>query len=319
MNDLICMGKKAKAVRYIKLGSKGKWEEGCFTNGIIRFEFDTDKKEVMDLALARNWESLKEYWSRSQTNSASSDSVRQMKDFFEDDGSTLWIAFSIVKHAMWYGFTDGNDPSPDTNGCIKKMDVNGWRSIDANGRHLSKDELSGNLTKTEGYRATICKLDNTNTKYVIDRINGKCPDVVVQAHKAREGLINSIEKLLSLLHPTKDFELLVELIFAESGWKRQSPTGKTQKAIDILLWQPISDTHAVVQVKAKTTQHELNEYIEKNKELDIGVMFYIYHTSDKPLQISNEDQEVITLWDGRKVAEQVVRNGLVDWLIKKTS
>lgn len=178
------------------------------------------------------------------------------------------------------------------------------------------DILSGRLTKTQSYRSTICGLDDESARYAIDRINGRLPKEVERAKETRDSLAERMEELLKLL-TWKDFEILVELIFAQSGWKRVSATGGVQKTIDFSLWQPLTGERAFVQVKSETNANEFESYISTSQSENFGRMFYVYHTGEhKAASYKNRN---ITIWDGREVAVQVVRNGLIDWLIEKTS
>lgn len=313
---LSCCGREVTDICYIKLGEGGRWEDECFKEGIIRLGFATGEEKVLSYASNRQWDKLKEYWSKEVSAPQTVTSyVNQTKSFFEDDGSVLWITFS--KNMMWYGFSNGEQPKahPDRDGSCKKMSVP-WRNTDVNNKLLVMDFLSGNLTKTASYRSTICGLSADSARYAIDRINGKLPDDVEAAKMARDSLVLSMERLLRLL-TWKDFEVLVELIFAQSGWKRISATGGVQKTIDFSLWQPLTNERAFVQVKSETDSKELETYIKKSKTENLGRMFYVYHTGKN--SVSHHKDQNVTIWNGKEVAAQVVRNGLVDWLIEKSS
>lgn len=311
-----CYDREVSDVRYIKLGKGGHWEDECFKQGIIRLGFSTGEERVLRYALNSKWDELKKYWFKKVSVPQTATSyVNQTKSFFEDDGSVLWITFS--KNAMWYGFSNGEQPKthPDGDGSFKKMAIP-WRNMDVNDKSLAMDFLGGNLTKTAGYRSTICGLSADSAKYAIDRINGKLPNVVLKAKETRDSLVECMEELLKLL-TWKDFEVLVELIFAQSGWKRVSATGGVQKTIDFSLWQPLTGERAFVQVKSETNINELESYISNSQSDNLGRMFYVYHTGKH--KVSSRKNRNITIWDGREVAVQVVRNGLIDWLIEKTS
>ena len=60
----------------------------------------------------------------------------------------------------------------------------------------------------------------------------------------------------------KDFELLVDLIFAKLGWQRLSELGKTQRSIDLDVFSPITHDRAFVQVKSNTSPREVRDYWE---------------------------------------------------------
>jgi hypothetical protein len=59
----------------------------------------------------------------------------------------------------------------------------------------------------------------------------------------------------------RDFELLVDLVFTSSGWRRVGIVGKTQKTLDLDLILPSTGERAFVQVKSTTTLAELAEYV----------------------------------------------------------
>ncbi len=72
------------------------------------------------------------------------------------------------------------------------------------------------------------------------------------AIEVREAAHEAIVNLLRLLRP-QDFEILVDLVFYTSGWRRQGVVGKTQKDIDLSLLLPSTGERACVQVKSRTT------------------------------------------------------------------
>jgi hypothetical protein len=43
-------------------------------------------------------------------------------------------------------------------------------------------------------------------------------------------------------------------------------------------------------------------------------MFFVYHTG---IVDSAVVDETVNVWDANKVAEQVIENGLIDWLVNK--
>ena len=51
---------------------------------------------------------------------------------------------------------------------------------------------------------------------------------------------------MKLLEP-RDFELVVDLVFSTSGWRRQRTVGKTQKTVDL-------DEHAPSRLSPRTIQ-----------------------------------------------------------------
>ncbi len=119
---------------------------------------------------------------------------------------------------------------------------------------------------------------------------------------------------MTLLGP-KDFELLVDLVFSTSGWRRQGAVGGTQKTKDLFLTLPSTGEFAFVQVKSKTNSSELKSYIDQiNNFPDETRMFYVYHSGE-----AKTDDDRVTLIGPQKLADLVVNAGLINWLISKAS
>jgi Restriction endonuclease len=57
---------------------------------------------------------------------------------------------------------------------------------------------------------------------------------------------------------SRDFETLVDSIFARGGWQRSSVLGKNQADVDLILTQPTIGETAWVQIKSGTSQVELD-------------------------------------------------------------
>jgi hypothetical protein len=117
-----------------------------------------------------------------------------------------------------------------------------------------------------------------------------------------------------------DFELLVELIFSKSGWQRISVLGKTEKDIDMDMFSPVTQRRAFVQVKSSTSQAEISGCYDSFKEYtEYNEMYFVFHTLKGRLGDAPIGAERLHLWDISRVAELVIRAGLVDWLITKRS
>ncbi len=112
----------------------------------------------------------------------------------------------------------------------------------------------------------------------------------------------------------RDFELLVELVFSQSGWRRVSASGGTQKTIDIELVLPTTGETAFVQVKSRTNQAQFDDYMERFEERGDGRMFYVYHTANNALRVEDEGVNIV---GPDRLAELVLETGLFGWLLKK--
>ena len=298
-------------IRYIKLGEGNKWAKECFEKGIIKFGYESGCDEILQTSNKKNWAKVREYWiAKGKSKGTASDIERQTREFFSDAGDTLWITFE--NGYLYYGFTGGtrveksNDKSNDPK-TYRQMDDYGWTNVDINKKPLVITQLSGALTKVAAYRQTICKVEAG--EYIKHRICGTVSKDIRNAEEAKVSLQNSLKPLIKSL-TAKEFEILITLLFANSGWRQTSATGGTQKTIDFELENPVLNESAFVQVKTDTKQKEFNEYADKLSDSPYTRMFYVYHTGK-----AISDNENISIWNLDKVVEQVLQNGLVDWVI----
>ena len=255
---------KASGVKYIKLGGKGGWENECLDKGIIRFGYNSSRAERYQLCLEGRWDKLKE--SRilgGKSKGAATKATNAAQAFFEDAGNTLWITF--VGEKLYWGFVEPVVPErhSDNMGVFRRI-VGGWSCVDVNGQELVKSKLFGALTKIVGFRGTICGVKEAVKNRVLLRINGRKTPEAKKAEDALATMKNTLVDCMRSLEP-HDFELLVDLIFSASGWRRQGGVGKTHKTLDLDLILPTTGEKAFVQVKSATNQKELDEYERLNK------------------------------------------------------
>ncbi len=101
--------------------------------------------------------------------------VNETRLFFEDNGSTLWVTF-VGDRLYWAFMGPGRATQHEDGDGVWRTTSGGWRCADLNGEPLTKDGLSGALTKLAAYRGTSCDVDVA--EYTIRRINGlKTPEV----------------------------------------------------------------------------------------------------------------------------------------------
>lgn len=109
---------------------------------------------------------------------------------------------------------------------------------------------------------------------------------------AAQEMRASIRELMELLG-WQDFEMLVDLVFSTSGWRRQGTVGKTQKTLDLDLVLPSTDERVFVQVKSRTTSAELAQYVGGLDDLGpYSRMFYVYHSGEAQRSVSTTLRQV---------------------------
>jgi hypothetical protein len=305
---------QAAKVRYIKLGRGGGWERECVDRGIVRFGTGSADPDRYRLATGGRWDDRRKTFVKAGDSPGTATRfTNETREFFTDDGSTLWITF--VEQWLYWAFLNPSAPVPheDGHGTYRAV-VGRWARMDLQGRDLTVQRLAGSLTKSASYRGTSFQLSSDPANYVIGRINGEVSPVVGRAYAAISEIRTSALELVRLLQP-RDFELLVDLIFTSSGWRRITELGRTQKTLDLAVELPSTGEQAWIQVKSETGKDELATYAEKLDALPYGRLFYIYHTG----KVGQSTDPRVVIIGPEKVAELVVDAGLVGWLIDKVS
>jgi hypothetical protein len=266
------------------------------------------------LCQSRRWdEVVQSFIAEGKDKGTATRFTNELRLFLEDDGTTLWITF--MNERLYWGLVESAPAEPHADGAgVWRTVRRGWRGTDLGGNPLSKDRLSGALTKLAAYRGTSCDVDVAD--YVVRRINGQKMPEVERALAASAEMRSSALALMRMLTP-KDFELLVDLVFTSSGWRRVGVVGKAQDTLDIDLILPSTGERAFVQVKSKTTSTELADYVAKlGERADLyGRMFYVYHSGEP----SVPDDRRVTLIGPKQMATLVVDAGLTGWLVEKVS
>jgi len=292
---------------YIKLGTGGKWEKESLDKGILRFGYGSTPFES---AVSGDWETVRKAWHeiRHDAGAAARD-VIQIKHFFEADENTLWVTFhGGLLH--WCFAKPGVHESGD--GSFRNT-VDGWHSDDTKGKKLFTDKLSGNLLKMQAFRGTICSINDF--EYLKRKLNGQLLPAVEEATQAENRMVEKIIPLMRLL-TWQDFELLVDLIFSNSGWRRIGQVGKTQKTVDIELKLPTTGERAFVQIKSSASDSDLKSYLERLNETDAyDKMFFVWHTGE----IDEIEESKVKLIGPNHLARMVFDAGLASWLREKVS
>ena len=274
--------------------------------------FGTVRPDRFQLCQAGRWKELTaSFMADGKDKGTATRFTNEVRQFFQDDGLTLWITF--VGEQLHWGFTDQTPPqvSAELKGTCRTI-KDGWRGTDVVGEPLTKERLSGALTKLAAFRGTSCTVDQAD--YITRRINGQKSPKVERALAASAEMKAAVLELMTLLGP-RDFEMLVDLVFTTTGWRRVGTVGKTQKTLDLDLVSPSTRERAFVQVKSHTTSAQLAEYVGKFKELGpYDRMFYVFHSGE-----ARTDAEDVTVIGPEELAELVMDAGLASWLIRKVT
>ncbi|MEP0322129.1 restriction endonuclease [Bauldia litoralis] len=302
-------------VRYIKLGEKGCWENASLDRAELHF--GENEGEAVH-AMGRRGDRagiVAELVRRGRAQGSAADAARQIVDFYQLGADCLWITFA--RGRMWWAFAEPEVISLETasrdHGDCKRQVIGIWRDTDLLGEPLRMDLLSSKLTQLAAYRNTICSV--AEEAYCLRRINVLPEPIVEEAKAARAALQTVTAKLISALH-WRDFELMVDLIFARSGWQRISEVGGDQKDTDLKLVLPTTGERAFVQVKSTASQAVLDQSIARfQANGGFQHMFFVCHSPS--VSLSTPPLPHVHVWSGSSVAQAAVTAGLFDWLVDR--
>lgn len=299
----------ASSTHYIKLGRGGDWEAESLRDGVLRFGYG---EAPHDLCVSGNWSGVLEVMKalRGDTGAATRD-VNQIRAFYESDESALFITF-IGGLLHWCRPAGPVELLADQS--RRRQTLDGWRNTSLGGTLLTGDRLSGHLLKVQMFRGTICEVKAVD--YLLRKLNDQLSPEVATAERAEQSLMAAIVPLLRLL-TWQDFELLVDLIFSTSGWRRVSQVGRTQKTVDLELVLPSTSERAFVQVKSQATVGALNEYAARLAEAEAyDRMFFVWHTGNIP---EDAGPDGVILLGPKRLSRMVLDAGLSSWLREKVS
>ena len=192
-------------VRDIKLGEGGAWEQTCLGDGTLRVDVGAASPARVAWCQTGDWPALTASFRTSGRDPGTATRcANEVRFFCEDAGATVWITF--VGESLYWGFADDSPVAIwADNAGICRQSRGGWRQTDVTGEALTKDRLSGAVTKLAAYRGTSCAVDVA--EYVVRRINGHRLPAVERALGARQEMRAATRGLMRLLTP-QDFELL---------------------------------------------------------------------------------------------------------------
>jgi hypothetical protein len=300
------------AFRYIKLGPKGVWTERSLRQGEIHFGH---RRVPHELALTGDREAVTAYLIQTgRSPGKARDFAREIIDFYTLGFDTVWITFAhrhlwwtkAHPDVIWLGEGDGH-------GVRMRRTLAAWRQTDLLERPLSLNSLSTKLTKVGAYRQTLCRIEAQ--AYLLTKLKGEDDPIVARGKSAREQVLAVAEDAIAALH-WADFETLLDLIFARSGWQRISELGGTQKDVDLVVGQAATNERAFVQIKSSATQAVLDDYLTRYEESPYQRLFFICHSPHGSLTMP--DRPDLHLWTRPHLAEAAVRAGLFDWLMERT-
>lgn len=297
---------------YIKLGEKGKWEKSSIDEAKIRISWA--RIALQDIQ-KKKWDKIRKLIEGyAKTKGSASNDFGALKKIAEADSRTLFITFYGGR--LYWCKPAMTDPLVDEDHTSMFRVVDGkWDCKNESGEILDLEKVPGKISMLQRYSGTCCTVHEIESLKRL--LNGLQSDQYKKIDDARKKLISVVQEGIKVLHP-KEFELMVELIFRQSGWRRISILGESIKDIDLELEDPITHDKYMVQVKSVSDQKEFDKYATKYEQLykdKFRKFYYVVHDIKGPqLKTNNDNIEIIR---SNKLAEMVVSLGLLDWLTNK--
>lgn len=292
---------------YIKLGQGGKWEEDSIEKSILRIGWK--EVEISDIN-NKNWKNIeKAIRDGIEDQGAATRDFNALKKLILSDSNVIWITFH--NSMLWWGRPKGTGVKMD--GVSKYLEIEGkWRNADIEGKKMYVNKIPGPITKVQGFRGTVCTISEINTLKRV--ILAKTSPELLAVIESKKKLINNLEIIIKSLH-WKEFELLVDLLFRQSGWKRVSMLGKNMEFADIELEDVINGYRYQVQVKSKATVQDFQKYSNNFDGTSFNRLFFVVHSPDSKLEKFQEIREDVKLILPELLAAMVIDAGLIDWVL----
>ena len=300
---------KPSTALFIKLGQGGEWEKECIQSGTLRISFHEFEHEDL---MAAKYDMVRDYYKTRTSAPWVTIYENQIRNFYDTDDTVLWITF--FQQRLWWCFAETKFSGEGTEIKLRYV-KDKWRCTDIHGNILLVDNLSGHLLKTQGFQSTICNVEAFD--YLVKKINNIELPEVAQVKADIESLKKSISHLITKLTP-KDFEILIDLIFRQTGYQRTNVIGGPQKTKDIELLSPVTNERILVQVKSSSSFKQYTDY----ETYFLGMegydrFFYVVHTPDKLLSHYEPVNAKIKIWKLDTISELTINAGLASWLINK--
>jgi hypothetical protein len=302
------------AVRYIKLGENGKWAANALEQGTIPFGYRSVDHRA---CLAGKWDEVRRQLLRmGRTVKGVSQGLRELKDFYGLPENTLWV--TMADGHFWWAFAEGPvvgiEPGNSDEPARYRRTRAGWSKTSLTGEPLTVRSLSSALTRTANYQMTICGIKHAD--YLLRRIRDERDPLHAQATTLKVET-REIGLLMIRQLDWRDFETLVDLIFARGGWQRSSVLGKNQADVDLILTQPTIGETAWVQIKSGTSQAELDDYLGRfRRDGSCDRFFFVCHSPAGALRLPAQPR--LHLWAAERLSDAAIDAGLFEWLMDRT-
>ncbi len=302
------------SVRYVKNGAGGCWWSKAKARSEVHLGWHSIPHELL---LQVDLEAI-ERLIRDQYpgKPGATQDFNMLRTLLERPSQHLWITFE--EGCLWWcTVRDGihiNDTDEATLGNFWLACDRPWTSHSLGGTHLAIANLPGSVTTTAGFRATVCEPGGARDilRVIADEQD---PDVAA-ADEAKAIYQSAVERIVARIRE-RDFELLIDLILARTGWVRLAKLGGTTEGIDIEAENVSISEIAFVQVKSAADQRVLDDYVRRfdDRRERYDRMIFAVHSPKGSL--SGPVGKPVQVWTRPDIARLVVQLGLGDWVASK--
>jgi hypothetical protein len=307
-----------QSVRYVKNGSGSRWWEAARARSQLHCGWWFIPRELLHKAdLARIKDCIQHHAAYKNPGTATAD-FNALRSVFEKPSQHIWVTFE--DSCLWWctvrdGITVNVDRDKEkTEGSFWLTCDRPWSNRTVGGRLLARSDLPGKVAAVAGFRATIC--EPKGSPDILRIIQDREDQDSVAATQAREAYTAAVAKLVTKLHD-RDFELLIDLILARTGWVRVEKLGGVIEGTDIKAENVATNEFAFVQIKSEAGQHILDDYVKRfqsRREVYDRMIFAVH----SPIgTLSSPEDKLVDVWKGDRIAELAVRLGLGEWIAKR--
>lgn len=304
--------KLPNSVRYIKNGKGGQWWKAARINNQIHAGWSGIPRELL---LANDLSKIEQLLKSSYgSRPGATQDFNALCDLLDTPSKHLWITFQDG-YMWWCTAIDGaivnSNSESVSKGHFWLECSRPWSNKSIKGRLLSESELPGSVTRTAGFKGTVCTPKDWQAVLRLIR-DEKDPDAIIAAN-ARSEYQSATLTMIQRLSP-KDFELLIDLILTRAGWVRTSTGDKTLEGVDIDAENFAVREVAFIQVKSSADQKIFDDYIERfqQRREKYARMIFAVHS---PIGVFKQSSDpAIQVWTGDHLAQIVVRLGLGEWV-----
>lgn len=305
-----------KRFNYVKLGQNASYLDDCINGKYVQLGFGLNEVNLFNCFIKEQWEGLRNIYLTQGNAGRAGNFIGQLTRARSADKDLVWLTIERG-HLFWAQTKKDAEWIKNDKGVT--LEVERWSKLDATGNPLSYDRVPGWLMSTAQYRGTVCNAAAGETGQRAESIRrllaGENSAARTTLRKNEDALKGAIGNAVNELAP-KDFELLVELIFSKSGWRRIGIFGRTMTDVDLAMELPTTGELAVVQIKSQAAGPQFQEFLQNVvAKWTCDKFFWIQHTGAIPAL--PEDNSKVVIWNLEKISEQVLESGLVSWLGNK--